>query len=449
MTVVLFGATGHLATTRLFPALLNSERFRDAAVIGVGRSDYTTDSFRQLLREKGITDEGFLERLQYAQASPEEGYGAVRNLAGNGDRLLYCSVPPEATEGILDAIAKAELNKTEDGSVKIVIEKPFGTDRTSSQTLLKRLAELFPEQNIYPLDHYIAKETVENLLAFRFGNALFEPLWSAEYIREIQITIAEAEGVEGRVTSYKGIGAVKDLLQNHALQLLALLLMDEPEVCKPQPLAKAKEALLQNLEASSLQTVLGQYQADPEIAEALGTTETYVATVFHLNTERWRTVPIVVRTGKKLATTVTDITLHFRPGASSLFGTKGHANYLTFRIQPDESIFLSLAVKEPGEQFVLRTARMTFCYHDAFKRNLRDAYQRALEEILVGDRSVAVSAGFIDQAWRIIESMHTQSLPVHRYQPEGWGPAEADRLLSGGEWTVTTGDVCNGVTMMP
>jgi glucose-6-phosphate 1-dehydrogenase len=448
-SLVLLGATGHLATRRLMPALACCVP-ANLKVLAVSRKASTTDEYRARLQRPERVNEGdwnaLLRQMHYIQADPEHEQGYTKVIAQLQGELVvfYFALPPQAVPAALEALHQAGAFTNESQTVRLVFEKPFGSDAASAQALRDLITKLSPRAEVYPVDHYLAKETVENILAFRFGNALFEPLWNRDFIREIQVTVAEADGVEERLASYKQVGAVGDLLQNHVLQLVALLTMDEPETYDHEAVAAAKQAVLKQLKATDTDTVLGQYRS----AEYdLGTAETYVATALRVASDRWRGVPIVVRTGKKMAMDATDVTVHFRPAASSTFGAAGHANHLTFRLQPDESIFLTMAVKRPGEGMDLTVARMTFCYHDSFRGELGDAYTRILSAVLHGDKSVAVPLDHICEAWRVIGQLGVTHLPVMRYEPGSWGPGEADSLVPDGGWTVTQGDVCNGVTL--
>jgi glucose-6-phosphate 1-dehydrogenase len=456
VTVVIFGGSGQLATHRLVPALMESPVYAGADIIGVGRSHLSNEEYRaRLTKSKALSDEEWitaLQRITYVSADDRgpEGYTKLASQLGLGDRILYLSLPPRAVPEVLAAIVKADIHKPMDGVAKLVLEKPFGLDAATAQSLQDQVSQYFEADKVYAIDHYLAKETVSNILAFRFGNALFEPLWNSEYIREVQITVAETSGVEERIASYAGVGAARDLLQNHGMQLLALLAMEEPTDWSSEALGHAKAELLSHAYARADLTVLGRYEMDEALIDKLEHVETYAATVVHVDTERWRGVPFAMRTGKKLATNVTDVTVHFRPCASALFGISGHANSLTFRIQPDESIFLSLAVQEPGMPAELAMARMTFCYHDSFRKGPADAYFKILEAICKGDRTVAVAPQVIAESWRIIGEMDLASQAVHPYTSGSWGPTQADELLQANHssWTVTEGDVCNGVTLM-
>ncbi len=455
-TVIIFGGSGHLATSRLVPGLASSELLCHSEVIAVGRTALTTEEYHaKLTKPAKLADETwqhFLTHVRYFQAdhASEQAYFELAKQLGEGDRILYMSVPPTTTRAMLGAIVDANIQQSQNGCVRIILEKPFGIDVLSAAELQAFLEYHLPPENIYPIDHFLAKETVNNVMAFRFGNAIFAPLWSNEFIREVQVTVAEQPGVEDRVATYADLGAARDLLQNHVMQVVALLAMEEPYDWSPAALAESKRAVLRQTYASPERTVLGQYRGEDRLAEKLGKTETYAASILHIQNDRWSNVPFAVRTGKRMPSSVADITIHFHQRKSALFGEESHANSLTFRIQPDESIFLSLGVKEPMKDAELAAVRMTFCYAGFFHNHLTDAYIGVLESVARGDRSIVVTPDVIAESWRIIDEMHTPDLEVHSYEQGSWGPAAADELMqrAGSEWTVTEGDVCNGVTLM-
>jgi glucose-6-phosphate 1-dehydrogenase len=452
--VVIFGGSGQLATQRLVPALAESEIFSEAQVIALGRTKLTNEQYyERLSKPETISDdtwEAFKRRVQYIQADHEAGYADLADRLPIGDRLLYLSIPPQATKDVIEALTVAHIHEPMDGISKLILEKPFGLDSHSATELQQVIEKHFSPDQVYPIDHYLAKETVSNILAFRFGNALFEPIWTSEFIREVQITVAETDGIEERLSTYAGLGATCDVLQNHTLQLLSLLCMEEPTDWSAEATSHSKTQFLKDVYARADLTVLAQYTMDEATREGLHGSETYAATVLYADTPRWRGVPFSIRTGKKLAAHVTDVTVHFRPCASALFGISGHANSLTFRIQPDESIFMSLAVQKPATDATLAVARMTFCYHDSFHHALTRPYVRVLEAVCAGDRSVAVAPSVIQEAWRIVAQMQLGDQQMHSYEPRTWGPEAADHLMDihHSHWTVTEGDVCNGITMI-
>jgi glucose-6-phosphate 1-dehydrogenase len=302
-----------------------------------------------------------------------------------------------------------------------------------------------PDDAVYALDHYLAKETVENLLTFRFGNALFRSIWSGEYIQEIQVTVAEETTVADRQNSYREIGVVRDMVQSHILQLIALVTMNEAAAWSPEAMATTKRERIASLRVDQKKVVLGQYRD-----AGVGTTPTYVATSLSIDDPSWKGVPILVRTGKALPQTVTDVTVRFKSGASSLLGSRLHGTQLTFRIQPDESIFMTMVVKQPGTTHELAHARMTFCYHDAFREVHPDTYVRVLDSVLCGKRTSCVDFATINALWDVVAALPIEGEPTI-YEPGSWGPPEAAELVAHykTDWTITTGDVCNGVTLMP
>jgi len=496
-TLVIFGATGDLATRKLWPALYGLCQRRllpdDFAVVGVARRDKKDEAFRAEVRATfsasredspaaaGCQD-GFLANVFYHRAdfTTIEGIrelaARLRDLEGKralpGNRLFYLATDPDYFGPIVAWLADAGLVRRdlELPWARVVIEKPFGHDRTSARELDRDILRFLRPDQIYRIDHYLGKETVQNLLAFRFGNALFEPLFNRQYVDHVQITVGETVGMEGRRGAfYDHAGALRDVVQNHLLQLLALVAMDPPATLKACDLSDAKLKVLRTLvplrgaDVARL-VVRGQYGAGTEQGRPArayreeegvardSATETYVALRAEVESWRWAGVPFLLRTGKHLPRRVTEIAVQFRLPPLRLFHTvecegdfcdltEAKPAVLAFRIQPDEGISLSFSAKRPGMQLNLYPVRFEFDYEKSFRQALPEAYERLLLDALRGDATLFMRSDELDAAWAfatpILEAWRDGPPPEFpNYAPGTWGPAEANRLVEGcrGGW---------------
>jgi glucose-6-phosphate 1-dehydrogenase len=494
-TLVLFGATGDLAGRKLLPALSSLLQSKylppDFAVVGVGRRDKTDQAFRDDVQKDlaefrtgtsadGVTDflrHVFYQRSDFTTAEGMRGLAErlrdlerQKNLPGN--RLFYLATDPEFFNPIVEGLAAAELVRREEERpwARVVIEKPFGHDLISALSLDRNLARFLRPDQIYRIDHYLGKETVQNLLAFRFGNAIFEPLFNREHVDHVQITVAETVGMEGRRGAfYDHAGALRDVVQNHMLQLLSLLAMDPPATLKSRDISDAKLKVLRNLAPLRgaevvRQVVRGQYGAgtnagqaarayrDEEAVDRASNTETFVAMRVSVESWRWSGVPFFLRTGKRLPRRVTEIAVHFKLPPLQLFRTvecagdfcdlrEAKPSVLVFRIQPDEGISLSFSAKRPGMQLDLHPVEFEFDYGNSFHAELPEAYERLLLDALRGDPTLFMHSDELEAAWEfvtpILEAWHAsppRQLPS--YAAGTWGPPEADRLIddSFGGW---------------
>jgi glucose-6-phosphate 1-dehydrogenase len=456
--LVVFGATGDLARRKLIPALY--QRMRDgqapdgARVIGAARSAMDADGFRALaqdaLREFAPADElepetveRFLKALDYVSVDAG-GEGGWRELAahlpeaGARPRAFYLSVAPKLFGSIAQRIARERLGG--DGA-RIVVEKPLGRDLASARALNRQLAEAFDESQIYRIDHYLGKETVQNLMALRFANALFEPLWNARHVDHVQITVAESVGVAGRGAYYDGVGAVRDMVQNHLLQLLCLTAMEPPARFNPDMVRDEKLKVLRALGPLDprTQAVRGQYRGNggPSYVEDAGDpqsrTESYVALKAHVENWRWSGVPFYLRTGKRLRARMSEIAVIFKDAPHSIFPAddgSARPNVLAIRLQPDEGITLGMTIKDPGPGGMrLTDAELDMTFADKLGPQLRmpDAYERLVMDVIRGDQTLFMRGDEVEAAWGWIDPI------VAAWEDGGDRPRPYDAGSSGPE----------------
>jgi glucose-6-phosphate 1-dehydrogenase len=473
---VVLGGTGDLMRRKLLPALFylaeNKLLPEKYAILGVARDRNLTDvQFRKWARNAlanaglaaGRGARSWCDACLHYQAVDETsaaGYAALATrIAGiersngfRGNRVLYLALPPGAFYGTIEALAQAGLDRSK-GWTRLVIEKPFGHDLASARRLNALVHEHFDETQVYRIDHYLGKESVQNLLAFRFGNALFESAWNRDHIESVQITVAEALGVEGRGGYYEQTGALRDIVQNHLTQLLTLTAMEVPAAFEADSIRFEKVKVLRSVAPiRNEDVVFGQYargklgrkelrgyRNEPGVA-ANSATETFVAMRLQIENWRWQGVPFYLRTGKRLPRRVTQIAIHFRRPPVALFRSVDgraarSANALVITLQPDEGFDLSFEVKSPGESFTLQTQRMEFRYAEAFGA-LSAGYETLLLEVLQGDQTLFVHADETEAAWRLYAPLLRKRPRPRSYPAGSWGPAAADRLVrpSGNAW---------------
>ena len=491
-TLVIFGATGALAQRKLMPTLLKLKRQgllpNDFKMIGISRQNLSDDLFQAQLVEAIRTHfeadfdaqscDALVKAARHLTADVRGGSftaDLARAIGGPAKGahhvIYYLATAPSLFAPIATALGEAGLAAQRKGgrTSSIVVEKPFGHDLASARKLNQTLTGYFSEEQIYRMDHYLGKDTVQNILAFRFENGLFEPIWNCHYIDHVQITLAEDAGIGSRGQYYEESGALRDVVQNHLLQLLANIALEPPADLSADQLRERRAqvlARLRPLQPSELRdrVVRGQYGSgqdlagrslkgylDEEFVGSSSTTETFVALPVELLTERWMGVPFYLRAGKRLPKPVTEITVQFKPSAHDLYHKQGleTANLLTFRIQPNEGIALRLLVKEPGYEPRLEQVDMSFCYRDAFASALPEAYDRLLLDVLLEDQSLYPRADEIESSWKFIDPVlaHWGS---HRppefpnYQAGTWGPRAADELIAadGRQWWSDRLDVC-------
>ena len=460
-TIIIFGATGDLAHRMLFPSLYNlfSDGLLpdDLLIIGSGRGAMDDEAFRATVElPDGEKRDEFLSRIRYTAVSGKaEEFDALRTLVG--DRIgrgvaVYLSTPPSLFAPMVEGLGRAGLAGP---TVRVAMEKPIGHDLASSRAVNDAVNAVFDEDRVFRVDHYLGKETVQNLLVLRFGNMLFEPLWNAQAIEHVQITVAETVGLEGRVSYYDGVGALKDMVQNHMLQLLALVAMEPPASMAPAAVRDEKVKVIRSLRAMSAETVAqlsvrGQYGAGAVggqpvkgYAEELGRsseTETFVALKAHIDNWRWAGVPFYLRTGKRMPQRTSEILIQFRPVPHSIFSKKGRGldpNTMIIRIQPQENIQLQVMAKQPGldrngidlREVMLDVSLST----EAAGQRRRIAYERLLLDLIEGDPTLFVRRDEVEAAWTWIDSIHqawaAACVGVKSYTAGTWGPSAAIALI--------------------
>lgn len=469
---VVFGALGDLAKRKLFPALyyrdLDGQIPDGARLIGSGRRPYSDQDFRDEIRSalmEHVSDahlndraiSSFLERLSYAtiNVTDEKGYSALAHLLDTNDperpQIIYLALSPGLYGDVAKNLAAVGLNRSQ---IRLVLEKPLGHDLASSVAINRRVGEYFDETQIYRIDHYLGKESVQNLLALRFGNVMFERIWNARNIDHVQITAAETVGLGSRVDYYDKAGALRDMVQNHLLQLMCLTAMEPPHEYEADAIRNEKVKVLKSLRTINLhniaeKTVRGQYAGGtvnsellPAYAEELGqssNTETYVAICAEIENWRWAGVPFYLRTGKRLSQRYTEIVIQFRQVPHSIFGSDNmsvEGNRLVIRLQPDEGVRLNLMTKDPGPGGMrLRRAGLDLSFAEEFDLpRFPDAYERLLLDVVRGNRTLFMRNDEVESAWGwidpVLDAWRNSSMELNLYPAGTMGPLEADRLLS-------------------
>ncbi len=460
LDIVIVGATGSLARRKLLPALydlqaqgLLPERGR---IVGLARSPFTDDQFRGLAREAAQKAaridwddevwEELAQRMSFVRLT-DEGFAELRSQLHQPERLVYLAIPPGAFGETVRALAAEGLSQ----GTRLLIEKPFGRDLASACELDAELREVLEESQIFRIDHYLGKETVQNILVFRFGNSVFERVWNRDAIDHIEITVAETGGVDGRGSFYEEVGALRDIVQNHLLQVLSLLTMEPPASFDAEAVRDEKVKLLRAVRPlDPARMVRGQYARgrtdgrespgyrDEENVAPDSDTETFVAMRVAIENWRWAGVPIYLRTGKRLRLHTTQIEIAFKDVPMPFFEATGvealQPNTLTLSIQPEEEITFSFLAKVPGPEISVKPVTMNFSYDSAFTAEPAEAYERLIRDAIEGDRTLFVRADSVERAWQIVQPALDQPPPLHFYEAGTWGPQESEELIEPLRW---------------
>ena len=480
--LVIFGASGDLTERKLIPAVFNlycGGFLPDCyAVVGVSRSEYSDEAYRQ----KVVFENEHLKNKENANADELESFASlihyqpvdtkdIKTYVKLKDRLhqldeqkatchnyiFYLATPPSLYETIANGLSKAGLNDQESGWSRLIVEKPFGYDLDSARQLNEKLLCHFSEEQLYRIDHYLGKETVQNMFVTRFANSIFEPLWNRNYIHRVEITAAEHVGVEKRGGYYDTSGALRDMIQNHLFQLVALVAMEPPVKSDAESIRNEKLKVFQSLRPYSKKdirkkVIRGQYMhstirgeevpgyREEEGVDAQSKTETYVAMKFYIDNWRWAGVPFYIRTGKRMPTRVTEVVIHFKPNHHHLFANDStlanQQNVLVLRIQPNEGILLKFDMKIPGAGFNTEQVNMDFKYDELTDVYVPDAYERLILDCMQGDATLYARGDSTEAAWEFIDPIlkaweKDSEIPIYGYPAGTWGPEHADDLIGG------------------
>ncbi len=473
LTLVLVGATGDLAKKKILKAsyMLYEKGLLpdDFLLLGNARSTHTRESFQLFV--KGVVTprdesiwEGFSSRLDYVSGdvTDEQTFIDIKKHLDDhqrmGNLLWYVASFPSLYDDVIRHVGNSQLNNRPEGWVKFMLEKPFGTDYESARMLNAHLLKIFTENQIYRIDHFLAKETVQNLLAFRFANSMFEHVWNRESIDHIQVNAVEDLGITGREKFYDATGTIRDVIQNHVLQMIAMTMMEQPTSLSERDIRAVRKTLLASIVPLTPEVIperakFGQYlgyRAERDISP-MSKTETAVAFKLEVHNDRWEGVPVYIRAGKHLTRSITEITVVFKPNKLSLFGSpakKNRQTALTLRIGPNEGVIMHLAVKRPGIDFVLDEVPMQFCYKNEYQMDLVEAYVKLLHDAIAGDPTLFPHADGIESSWACVEPL-LRHLASPTYEPESyekgsWGPASFEELLKkdGRVWMEPSAAVC-------
>jgi glucose-6-phosphate 1-dehydrogenase len=479
--LIIFGASGDLTKRKLIPALfelceqkLLPEKF---AVLGVSRTELSDEAFREKMKEflpvssqNGLCVDGFLDLLFYqsietSNASDYPNLKTRLEKLGNqlsipANYIFYLSTPPQLYRVILKILAETGFNDVSQGFKRVIIEKPFGTDLASARELNRNLLSFYTEDQLYRIDHYLGKETVQNMLVTRFSNGIFEPIWNQNFIHHVEITSAETLGVEDRGGYYDHSGALRDMVQNHLMQLVGLIAMEPPVVIEANAIRNELLKVFQSMrplrkEDIATHVFRGQYTQshignelvkgyrEENGVDPMSKTETFAALKFFIDNFRWAGVPFYIRTGKKLPTRVTEVVIYFKTTPHHLFQYESVNepinNQLVLRIQPDEGVLLKLGMKVPGAGFRVQTMNMDFHYKELSDSYLPSAYSRLLLDCMHGDATLYSRSDAVEKAWEYVQPIldgwqNNPDIPIYGYPAGTWGPETVDRLVENSIW---------------
>lgn len=452
--LIIFGITSNLAQIKLIPALYDMEEkglfTSQMKIVGIARRELTTEEFQDCLNKvlhlenihhkHEIKQEVFKKlcnRFKYlsGQIQDQDLYKKLNKLISHKNRIYYLATYPELYHYVFENLQKNKLNKQTDGWVRLMIEKPIGNDQLSARTLNELLLKYFSEDQIFRLDHYLGKETLQNILTFRFGNDIFEPLINKEFIDHIQITALEDFGIGKRGGYYDAVGALKDVGQNHQLQMLAFSIMDAPDKFTSEAITSQRLKILKSLVPLPDKVVFGQYEGyqKEESVAPDSSTDTFYALKTYVQNERFKDVPIYIRAGKKLKQTATEISIVFKNPVNKLFkgiDCEDEPNVLIYRIQPNEGIVFKILTKKPGHQIKFEPEYMQYCYRiDPHTHYIPDPYERLLVDTIRGDQTFFNDAEEVEAQWAFVDPLTAAKRKPQIYKPGTWGPKEADELI--------------------